>query len=593
MIEDVYEPLERYQNEFKDSFAKNAEEAFDELLKQSGVSPEENAQLVAEVNRLAKAKEAAENSKMWWGIAVFFCAILGFAGPIVAIWALSKPEDFSDTCRLVAYVSGGVGILLLILCLCKLRHKYAEAGARLDELTALLQQATQNAWNQMAPLNRLYDWSITPKLIEKTVPRLQFDPYFNEARLQDLYANFDWDDSYNQGRSIQNCLSGVLNGNPFVFAQSLAMSWGEHTYHGYLTIHWTEREKDSEGKWQTVRKSETLHATVTKPIPVYESQYLLLYGNDAAPKLTFTRAPSNLSGLEDGWFSNVRKKIAMGELKKFAENLDDDSNYTLMSNHDFELLFHSTDRSDEVQFRLLFTPLAQAQMVKLLKDKEVGYGDDFNFHKLGRLNVIGPQHLVESTINTDPRQYETYDLEAARKFFIERNCTLFKSLYFSMAPLLSIPLYQQTRTHEEIYRGIVPPRSATFWEYESMANYMGDTLFKHPECITQNILKTNLLQRKDDGSADVNVTAYGYRGEEHTEYVSVYGGDGKFHDVPVDWVEYLPVERTSTIGIAEFDGLTRPDFHANESEILSQVNAGGNSAAYMRNSIVAFLKNMG
>ena len=49
----------------------------------------------------------------------------------------------------------------------------------------------------------------------------------------------------------------------------------------------------------------------------------------------------------------------------------------------------------------------------------------------------------------------------------------------------------------------------------------------------------------------MSVTAYGFRGEDRTDYVSVLGGDGDYHDVPVHWVEYLPVERTSRMSVAE------------------------------------------
>ena len=35
--------------------------------------------------------------------------------------------------------------------------------------------------------------------------------------------------------------------------------------------------------------------------------------------------------------------------------------------------------------------------------------------------------------------------------------------------------------------------------------------------------------------------------------MSVYGGDGCWHDVPVEWTEYLPVERTRNMTVTEAD----------------------------------------
>ena len=115
---------------------------------------------------------------------------------------------------------------------------------------------------------------------------------------------------------------------------------------------------------------------VCKPIPVYSEERFLLYGNDAVPGLTFSRSPSSLSG-GDGILHSLHKKIVIGGLKDFSRNLEDESQFTLMANHDFEAFFHATDRNNEIDFRLLFTPLAQQQMLKLLKDKKIGFGDDF------------------------------------------------------------------------------------------------------------------------------------------------------------------------------------------------------------------------
>ena len=113
-----------------------------------------------------------------------------------------------------------------------------------------------------------------------------------------------------------------------------------------------------------------------------------------------------------------------------------------------------------------------------------------------------------------------------------------------------VPLYQQTRTRSNIYGETEDDRSA-FWEHEALANCYGDSHFEHPDCITQNILKTRRLRCHADGSSTVRVTAYGFRGENRLEMVPAYGGDGRWHNVPVEWVEYLPVKHSSTMEIRE------------------------------------------
>lgn len=85
-------------------------------------------------------------------------------------------------------------------------------------------------------------------------------------------------------------------------------------------------------------------------------------------------------------------------------------------------------------------------------------------------------------------------------------------------------------------------------------------MIRIPHCITDNILKTRLVKRQN-GVSDISVTAYGFRGEPRVDYVEVWGGDGDCHEVPVEWTEYLPVERTSLMALSESDS-PRGDFAA-------------------------------
>ena len=57
----------------------------------------------------------------------------------------------------------------------------------------------------------------------------------------------------------------------------------------------------------------------------------------------------------------------------------------------------------------------------------------------------------------------------------------------------------------------------------------------------------------------VMINAKSYIGEKRLDFVPVLGRDGKVHPVPVPWVEYIPVERTSKIAVKSV-GLNRQDF---------------------------------
>lgn len=541
MADDVYEPLSRYRDEFREKFARLTREKFAELTERSGVDVAANRRQVA----LIKALDARLSSARFKRTLLCILMIIGFAGALVGGF-LATRADADETVRSIAPLVAVFGVVLGV----GMAILFAKAGKAVDELVRKIREAKEVAWRQMEPLNRLYTWNLTVGLIEATVPRLDFDPFFTAQRLADLRRLYGWDDSFNRGKSVLFAQSGIINGNPFLLGECREMRWVQHTYTGSLSISWRELERDADGKTRMVTRHQTLHASVEKPVPSYPCEKVLIYGNDAAEALSFSRDPSGLDA--GGLGTTIRKWWRLRGLRSFSRNLDDESQFTLMNNEEFETWFHAKDRDNEVEFRLLFTALAQIQMLALMKDRETGFGDDFRFVKRCKLNFLFPKHLQDATIDTDPSRFRNWDYDAAAAFFRSFNEAYFRNVYFALAPLLAIPLYQQTRTHEEIWKGVVGSDASSFWEHESIANYFGGDRFRHPESITENILKTRVLSRQD-GVSTVAVTAHGFRGEDRVDYVSVYGGDGCWHDVPVEWTEYLPVERTRNMTVTEAD----------------------------------------
>ncbi len=541
MIEDVYEPLARYRDDFKAKFAALTRAKFKELTTASGIDVAANRRLIALIHELERKVESASGKKtlLGLGVALFFLAAL--ACLVVFFLLEGNPNR----------ISWLLGCLAGLLLGGALIPSFLRALRQIGTLRERIRRETDMAWKQMAPLNRLYTWDLTTRLIEQTVPRLAFDPYFTSRRLEDLRRLYGWSDRFNEGKSILFAQSGVINGNPFLFGEYLDQDWGTETYDGVLDIEWEEWEEDSDGDGHYVTRSETLHAQVEKPIPVYSRHKLLIYGNDAAPNLKFSREPSGFSSEGGGLIERWRKWRRLRKLEAFSRNLEDSSNFTLMGNHEFETWFHTPNRNNEVEFRLLFTPVAQLQMLALLQDHKVGYGDDFTFRKDHRINMLTSTHLDEAVLDTSPERFQDFDYDRARQTFQSFNEQYFKDVYFALAPLLAIPLYQQTRTHEDIWKGVLPSERSSFWEQESLANYYGDEQFRHPDCITENILKTRVLARDEDGVSRVAVTAHGFRGVNRVDYVSVHGGDGHWHDVPVEWIEYVPIQRTSEMCISE------------------------------------------
>lgn len=537
MVEDVYEPLAEYRDNFRGRFHELAKNYFEKLVADSGLDVEANRKLAAKVLKLENEEATAKRKRFWL---VVFMLLAGLAGSALGYFSYER-FNAGDAAGGGKFAAGAVAAFAAAI---PAFLRFLRIGENLRHLSRQIRAGKNLGYTRMERLNASYTWDIPVRLAAQTVPRLAFDPFFSAQRLDDLKRLFGWNDSFNEGKSMLGSQSGVINGNPFVIGDYLQMEWGEKTYTGTKSISWTERETDSQGRSRIVTRHQTLYASVTKPIPVYSEKRIVVYGNDAAPNLEFTRSPF---GNTTGAVAGLKKWWRVKRLKSFSRNLTDDSNYTIMANHEFEALFCTKDRNDEVEFRLLFTALAQMQMLALIKDREVGFGDDFKFKKAGRINLVAADHLDHADLDTDPSRYRDWSVDSAALKFMRFNEEFFRHVYFALAPFLAIPLYQQTRTHEEIYKGVIPPNAkASFWECESAANYQGEQVFQHPASITRNILKTTRGQ-----GGDVAVTAHGFRGENHTEYISKLGGDGNWHDVRVDWVEYLPVARTSQMFISE------------------------------------------
>lgn len=534
MTEDVHEPLDHYQASLKDAHQQHTADFFEDMVRQSGVDEAANAKTVQDIRDLEQRGKASGATTRWWKL----LRIVAFVAVAAALFMAYRQH--------LAWLAGAGAVLVAIFA--KLNPVIKAGNNRTQALAEARAEKEALAWGQMAGLNSLFDWDIFAKLVSKTFPRVELDPYFSHARLANLRRSYGWNDAFNNSRSVMFAHTGVVSGNPFILAQTLNHWIGSKTYSGSLTIHWTEQVRDSNGRWTTVSRSQTLRASVNKPFPDYDTESILIYGNHAAPDLSFTRKPSALSGLDDGVINKWRKNQAIKKLEAKARKLAPGSGFTPMANREFDALFAAGDRDHEVQFRMLFTPLAQQEMVKILKDKAIGFGDNFVFTKLQKINAVEPRHLTGMDISAAPEGFRFYDLAAARAHFNAYHNGLFKAFYFSFAPILAIPLYQQHRPAEDIYAGVI--QSSCFWEHEAIANYMGEGRFSHPDSVTRNVLKT-VSRGGEEGAQKVQVTAHGFRGVNRVDHIPVRGDDGYTHQVPVHWVEYIAVDRTSDILVCD------------------------------------------
>lgn len=529
--------MDECANVFRDKFEQVAKDTFARLAEEAQVDVKANEETCRHLYDTEKIHSKVDETHGWY--IFYWVALWGIVagGPL---WALFKYHDLS----VWALILIGVAVAgALWLQLTKVNPRRKELQEQLNNLQQTINQYRDEAWQQMWPLNRLFDWDILARMMSQTVPKLQFDPYFTTQRLADLQQVYGWDGSFNEGRSVLYSHSGLINGNPFVLCRTRKMVMSTKTYEGSLTIYWTTEEKGSDGKYHIESHSQTLRAELEAPYPKYYEKTRLIYGNTAAPDLTFYREQSGLANKE----GSLSYKWKHHKLQKKAQDLKN-GDFALMTNEDFEVAFDTSDRNNNHQYALLFTPLAQNTMLKLLKDKEIGFGDDFDFVKKKMINTIIPEHLQDMVIDFNPDQYSSFDYHKAESNFYEINARYFKAIYFALAPLLCVPMYQQIRSEKDIYGSDMPSHSS-FWEHEALANFWGQDKFKHPQCVTKSILKTE--ETVQDNQSIITVYAHGYRCERRLSYISKKGNDGQWHDVPVYWDDYQPVVGQGSMLIQE------------------------------------------
>ena len=579
--EGTFEPLDGYNNIYRDAHLKYCEELFDKLAKKSRVDTVANKRTVTEyknkVEELEKVKSAISKYKAIRVLLIVLTVLLGIVWLGVLIATIGG-ETALVTGIIVLAVSIALIAIFIVLIIKKLNPKIKSGEKVRQSLQAEADKFLQEAWAQMASLNALYDWDIPQSLVTKTVPLIEMDNNLDEEKYTYLREKFGFRGNSDPARSTQFCQSGSILGNPFLIVKDLKQSWTQQLYTGSIVIHWTTTTRTKEGT-RTVHHSQVLTASIRRPKPVYNEDTYLVYGNEAAPNLIFSRSPSGVSGLSE---KKIEKKVASKAKKldkKARKAVASGDNYTRLGNDEFEALFGGTDRNNEVEYRLLFTPLAQKNLLKLIKTPQP-YGDDFTIQKIKKLNYVRTKHAQNFDYEVDPINFIDYDFEAARKKFIKINTTYFKSLYFDLAPLLSIPLYGQHKTREFIYN-IPYASNLSCYEHESIANSFQKDLLKPHGAITPSILKTSLVSK--EGEADsVMITANAFVGERRVTCIPCFGGDGRTHLVPVVWIEYFPVERRTLMAVQKRNS-TRLDMniHSAKPEFKEILNTYSDRGAWL------------
>lgn len=547
MDDKLLEPLKYYKGQGKDEHHGNVEAHFNKLVETSKVNVEENQKTVKEWEE--KQEEIGTLSKIIGKFKIFRALlILGIiVGAILTIVSFGQFSDSVVVGILLLVLGLGAFIASITVMVKKVNPVIKNTDMVRQERIAEADELEKEGWAQMQALNDLFTDEDACRLIEKTLPDFSFEEKFSVEQEKLFYEKYDFLDVQTDECSMLDTLSGKYAGNPFLFGRRRVHKMGTHTYTGSLRITWTETYRDSEGNIKTRQKSETLRASTTKPKPYYSTNTFLAYGNQAAPDLTFSRTSKHVEKLSE---KALEKQVHKGEkkLQKQAKKaVKAGGNFQEMANTDFDVLFGATDRDNEVQFRIMYTPIAQRSTVELLKDSD-NYGDDFDFIKAGKCNFIYSDHAQSWKMKVFADDYKHFDFEEIKARFTTLNDNYFRSIFFDFAPFFCVPVYLDEPC-ASLESGAEYKANYTYYEHEVMANAIGYQSFEHEDSCTEAILKTETVT-SENGSDLILVTANSYMGLDRIDYIPVKGGDGNYHDVPVPWIEYVPISKTSQVRVA-------------------------------------------
>ncbi len=579
----ILEPLKYYEHTAKALHEQNVKEYFNGLLDKSKINAEENratAKQFRKEDKIANKTKDKLSRLKGWRIFLIILSIISVISLLIGIFAVKEQAK-----ALVIIISVVVLVVSLLLIFLKLNKDIKKTDALHTKQREKADITYQMAMSQMSVLNALFSEYDTFRLIEKVMPRLKFDNEYTFQMDEDFRRNFAFESENTNSRSIVNTVSGRYNDNPFMFYRHKNNYMSTKNYTGSLVISWRETVRDSNGRLRTVTRTQTLVATVTKPYPVYAYATALNYGSQIAPDLNFSRKHQHY---EDWSEKKIDKHVRKGEakLKKKAEKaLLKGEQFTEMANSKFDVLFGATDRDNEVQFRVMFSPAAQLNMVRLMRS-EAGYGDDFSFIKHGKHNYIVSEHSQNWDLNTSPENYYSYDVDYALENFKNFNNEYFKKFYFDFAPLLAIPTYhEEPCIAREDYEGL--KQNYSEYEYEVLANSIGSNNFAHPQSKTDCILKAQHLYSTNTTDC-VQISAHSYTAQSRVDFVPMLGSDGRMHSVPVPWEEYLPITNLTTIAIKRL-GITKKEFNDKKHTLDNKLFSAPN--AYFHGLFARILKN--
>ncbi|UKS53940.1 MAG1210 family protein [Mycoplasma feriruminatoris] len=573
----IFEPLKEY-DKYQEKNTNIIKEYFDNLITTSKVDVEQNKEQVIKINKkqaeINSSNSSLKKLKFWFITNIVLICLTGVLGASF-IYSLVTSKDYQWYEVLTCVIVLILFIVFILVQFLVINKKKKQANDLKYKQQKELDELIKIGFEQTKALRELIKIGTKNKLLTQTMPFIHLNRHLGVNKINKLVEEYGFlNSSSDENKTTVYVKSGTINDNYFLLTNDYKYEVVRKTYTGSLTISWTESYTDSNGNRRTVTKTQVLTASVVKPFVEFSHLSKIRFSTELAPNLEFYRKPQNIDRLNEKDKNKLIKNVEK-ELKKYSEK---NLNFTPLSNTKFESFWSCFDRNNEREFRLLFTPLAQQNLVELVQDRNKSFGDNYHMLKVNKWIVFTTDKLNEINFYDHEDQYEHYSIEHIQNHFYSINKNYFKTMYWSLAPYFSIPSLAQ------INPGYIDKTETKLalsdYEHEVCANFLPPKLLDHPNIKTNSIIKTQLVANRDDIDY-VRATSIGFDIVPRVDYIPVWGGDGRYHDVPVPWDEYIRYDKVTDLKIKIFNHLPidnelwdqEVNAKYNENDILTEYGA--------------------
>ena len=537
----------------KKLFLRIEEEVLQELVNKSCIDIKRNQELVSFYNR--KVEEAdqlrrkisiLETRKIDLTIIMIAIPIIGIALCCISISALPDSAQIRFDQIMIHVLMILLGLLLCPIAVFPynaIRYKISplliETEIQLSDAERRVCEAEEACLDNIRPYIKLIGDHITAEIISRTIDNLKIDRYLDQAQaklIEDYVPDFFATD---QNQSVLSILSGSSCSNPFIIIQQRIHHMVTRSYSGSRRVAVEYWERDDKGKMVRKYESEWLSASIEKPAPDYKVTRYLSFFSPEASDLSFTHKAElgiidNPRMLKAGIEERLKRFEKESE-KQLRRNTSSDANViTMMADQTFEAMFFAIDRTNDLEFRKLFTPKAQENMVSLMLE----FGDYFNLEKSNRITKIEQETDNPWNMDTIIGNYRFFDYNEIVKQIKEHNLSYFENFYRMLAPILCIPLYS-TDSIEDGRLACCTEEDSIPSKYmaEVLANSIGAKALLGED---KDIITTVSDEYVEDLFTVYHLDVFYYDEHKETETVRVRASDRSYHDVDIDWINYIP-----------------------------------------------------